>query len=121
MQTVAASAASGGVRRGLSHPEADRGLPHGQSLPDDDAAWAPQLTRARFNFGERRATFTSQNLTAVASNISGSAFFGRELFSPVIRTTTRYEWTDSLSLIKGNLIKFKFGGDFALVNPVSRV
>jgi carboxypeptidase family protein/TonB-dependent receptor-like protein len=89
------------------------------------ATWVATLSgnavnELRFNFGERRATFTSQNLTAVASNISGSAFFGRELFSPVIRTETRYEWTDSLSLVKGNHT-FKFGGDFAFVRIPSAV
>ncbi|HSS19760.1 MAG TPA: TonB-dependent receptor [Pyrinomonadaceae bacterium] len=89
------------------------------------ATWVATLSRnavneARFNFGERRATFTSQNGTAVASNISGSAFFGRELFSPVIRTETRYEWTDSLSIVNGNHT-FKFGGDIAFVRIPSAV
>src|SRR6266850_2497737 len=41
------------------------------------------VNEARFNFGERRATFRSQNGDAVAFNISGTAFIGRELFSPV--------------------------------------
>jgi hypothetical protein len=72
------------------------------------------VNEARFNFGERRATFTSQNKEAVAFNITGTAFIGRELFSPVIRTETRYEWTDNLSVVAGNH-SFKFGGDFAFV------
>lgn len=72
------------------------------------------VNEARLNFGERRATFTSQNLDAVASNVSGTAFFGRELFSPVIRTETRYEFTDSVNLLAGNHT-FKFGGDIAFV------
>jgi hypothetical protein len=72
------------------------------------------VNEARFNFGERRATFRSQNGDAVAFNISGTAFIGRELFSPVIRTETRYEYTDSLSLIAGNH-NFKFGGDAAFL------
>lgn len=78
------------------------------------------VNEARFNFGERRATFSSQNGQAVASNISGIAFFGRELFSPVIRTETRYEWTDSLSLVAGNHT-FKFGGDLAFVRIPSAI
>lgn len=83
------------------------------------ATWIATLSgnavnELRFNFGERRATFTSQNGDAVASNVSGTAFFGRELFSPVVRTETRYEWTDSLSVVKGNHT-FKFGGDIAFV------
>jgi hypothetical protein len=68
----------------------------------------------RFNFGERRAIFKSQNGDAVAFNISGTAFIGRELFSPVVRTETRYEWTDNLQLVSGNHT-FKFGGDYASV------
>ena len=72
------------------------------------------VNEARFNFGERRATFTSQNREAVAFNITGTAFIGRELFSPVIRTETRYEWTDNLSVVAGNH-SFKFGADFAFI------
>ena len=49
------------------------------------------VNELRFNFGERRALFKSQNGDAVAFNISGTAFIGRELFSPVIRTETRYQ------------------------------
>ena len=78
------------------------------------------VNEARFNFGERRATFTSQNKEAVAFNITGTAFIGRELFSPVIRTETRYEWTDNLSVVAGNH-SFKFGGDFAFVRIPSAV
>src|SRR5438309_3584394 len=68
----------------------------------------------RYNFGERRAIFKSQNGDAVAFNISGTAFIGRELFSPVIRTETRYEWTDNLNFVSGNHT-FKFGGDYASI------
>jgi hypothetical protein len=72
------------------------------------------VNEARFNFGERRATFKSQNGDAVAFNISGTAFIGRELFSPVVRTETRYEWTDNLQIVHGTHT-FKFGGDIAFV------
>src|SRR5437763_1705521 len=68
----------------------------------------------RYNFGERRAIFKSQNGDAVAFNISGTAFIGRELFSPVVRTETRHEFTDSLNFVWGNH-NFKFGGDYAFV------
>jgi hypothetical protein len=78
------------------------------------------VNEARFNFGERRAVFTSQNGEAVAFNITGTAFIGRELFSPVVRTETRYEWTDNLSVVAGNH-SFKFGGDFAFVRIPSAV
>lgn len=78
------------------------------------------VNEARFNFGERRAVFTSQNGEAVAFNVTGAAFIGRELFSPVVRTETRYEWTDNLSVIAGNHT-FKFGGDFAFVRIPSAV
>ena len=72
------------------------------------------VNELRFNFGERRATFKSQNGEAVAFNISDTAFIGRELFSPVIRTETRYQWTDNINILAGNH-SFKFGGDFAFV------
>jgi Carboxypeptidase regulatory-like domain/TonB dependent receptor len=72
------------------------------------------VNEARFNFGERRATFKSQNGDAVAFNISGTAFIGRELFSPVLRTETRYEFTDNVNLVAGNH-SFKFGGDIAFI------
>ena len=72
------------------------------------------INEARFNFGERRATFKSQNGDAVAFNISGTAFIGRELFSPVGRTETRYEFTDNVNLVHGNH-NFKFGGDIAFI------
>jgi Carboxypeptidase regulatory-like domain/TonB dependent receptor len=78
------------------------------------------VNELRFNFGERRATFKSQNGDAVAFNISGTAFIGRELFSPVVRTETRYEWTDSLNFVTGNHT-FKFGGDYASVNIPSAI
>ena len=78
------------------------------------------VNELRFNFGERRATFRSENGDAVAFNISGAAFIGRELFSPVVRTETRYEWTDNLNLIRGNHT-FKFGGDFAFIRIPSAV
>ena len=72
------------------------------------------VNEARFNFGERRATFKSQNGDAVAFNISGTAFIGRELFSPVVRTETRYEFTDNVNVVAGSH-NFKFGGDIAFV------
>jgi Carboxypeptidase regulatory-like domain len=78
------------------------------------------VNEARFNFGERRAIFKSTNGDAVAFNISGTAFIGRELFSPVVRTETRYEWTDSLNIVSGNHT-FKFGGDYASVNIPSAI
>jgi len=78
------------------------------------------VNELRFNFGERRALFKSQNGDAVAFNISGTAFIGRELFSPVIRTETRYEWTDNINILVGNHT-FKFGGDYAAVNIPSAV
>ena len=73
------------------------------------------VNEARFNFGERRATFKSQNGDAVAFNVSGTAFIGRELFSPVLRTETRFEFTDNVNVVMGNH-NFKFGGDYANVD-----
>jgi hypothetical protein len=72
------------------------------------------VNELRFNFGERRALFKSQNGDAAAFNITGTAFIGRELFSPVQRTETRYEFTDTLNMIVGNHT-LKFGGDAAFI------
>jgi hypothetical protein len=73
------------------------------------------VNEARFNFGQRRATFTSQNGQATAYNISGIAFIGRELFSPVVRTENRYAYTDNVSWVWGNHT-MKFGGDANFVS-----
>jgi hypothetical protein len=73
------------------------------------------VNEGRFNFGLRRATFKSANGDAVASNISGTAFIGRELFSPVLRTETRFQFTDNVNVVAGNH-NFKFGGDIAFIN-----
>lgn len=77
------------------------------------------VNEARFNFGQRRATFTSQNGQGTAYNISGVAFIGRELFSPVVRTETRYQFTDTINWVYGGHT-FKFGGDanFIGVNAI---
>ncbi|HYH87048.1 MAG TPA: TonB-dependent receptor [Pyrinomonadaceae bacterium] len=73
------------------------------------------VNEARFSFSSRRATFTSQNGQGTAYNISGVAFIGRELFSPVIRTENRYQWTDNINWVAGNHT-FKFGGDANFVS-----
>lgn len=64
----------------------------------------------RFQFGRRDTTFKSQLGDAVAFNISGTAFIGRELFSPVDRTETRYQFADNFNYVWGNHT-FKIGGD----------
>ncbi|MBA3441576.1 MAG: TonB-dependent receptor, partial [Pyrinomonadaceae bacterium] len=68
------------------------------------------VNEARFQVGQRRASFRSQNGDAVAVNIAGTAFFGRELFSPVFRTETRYQVVDNVNVLAGNHT-FKFGAD----------
>ncbi|MGH9947286.1 MAG: TonB-dependent receptor domain-containing protein [Pyrinomonadaceae bacterium] len=65
----------------------------------------------RFTFGKRQTVFRSQNGDAVAYNISGTAFIGRELFSPVDRTEERFQIADNFSVVRGNHT-FKFGADF---------
>ena len=69
----------------------------------------------RFSFGERRTSFRSQNGDATAFNISGAAFIGRELFSPVDRTETRYQFVDNFNYVIGSHT-LKFGGDINFVN-----
>ena len=65
---------------------------------------------ARFSWGKRQTSFRSRNGEAVAYNISGTAFIGRELFSPVDRTEDRIQLMDNISWVAGNHT-FKFGGD----------
>lgn len=65
----------------------------------------------RFNFGKRQSVFRSQNGQAVAYNIAGTAFIGRELFSPVDRTEERFQLADNFSWVRGDHT-FKFGADF---------
>ncbi|HEY0462325.1 MAG TPA: TonB-dependent receptor [Pyrinomonadaceae bacterium] len=64
----------------------------------------------RFSFGRRATTFKSQNGEAVAYNISGTAFIGRELFSPVDRRENRFQVLDNFNWVVGDHT-FKFGGD----------
>ncbi len=74
----------------------------------------------RFNFGRRNTSFRSQNGDAVSFNISGAAFIGRELFSPVRRTETRYQIADNFNYILGTHT-LKFGGDINFVRIPSAV
>jgi hypothetical protein len=69
----------------------------------------------RFSFGRRGTTFKSQNGEAVAYNISGTAFIGRELFSPVDRVENRFQIADNFNWVVGNHT-IKFGGDINFVN-----
>lgn len=74
----------------------------------------------KFSFGQRDTSFRSQNGEAVAFNISGTAFIGRELFSPVDRTERRIQFADNFNWVKGNHT-FKFGGDISFVRIPSAV
>lgn len=64
----------------------------------------------RFSYGRRTTGFRSQNGDAVAYNISGTAFIGRELFSPVQRTENRIQIADNYSWVLGDHT-LKFGLD----------
>ncbi|MCA1622667.1 MAG: carboxypeptidase-like regulatory domain-containing protein [Acidobacteria bacterium] len=68
----------------------------------------------RFNFGRRKTSFRSQNNEATSINISGAAFIGRNPFSPVDRTETRYQIADNFNYILGTHT-LKFGGDVNFV------
>jgi hypothetical protein len=74
----------------------------------------------RFSYGRRHTTFRSQNGDAVAFNISGTAFIGRELFSPVDRTEHRTQFANNFNWVAGNHT-MKFGGDFNFVRIPSAV
>jgi hypothetical protein len=74
----------------------------------------------RFNYGRRDTVFRSQNGDAVSFNISDTAFIGRELFSPVDRTETRYQFADNFNYILGTHT-LKFGGDINFIKIPSAV
>ncbi|MDQ3042867.1 MAG: TonB-dependent receptor, partial [Acidobacteriota bacterium] len=74
----------------------------------------------RFHYGRRDTIFRSQNGDAVSFNISDTAFIGRELFSPVDRTETRYQIADNFNYIIGTHT-LKFGGDINFVRIPSAV
>ena len=50
----------------------------------------------------------------IGVNIPGYAYFGREPYSTVDRIERRFEWTDNVTLIRGNHT-FKMGGYYALI------
>ena len=71
------------------------------------------FNEARFQFARRGLHYGFSQLPggdAVAVNMTGFAFFGREPFSTVDRIERRYQWTDNVSWLKGHHT-FKFGGD----------
>ncbi len=69
----------------------------------------------RMSYGRRNTTFASQNPEAVAYNISGTSFIGRELFSPVLRIEKRLQVMDNFTWILGNHT-VKVGGDINFVS-----
>lgn len=81
---------------------------------------ASMANEFKFSFGQRDTTFRSQNGEAVSFNISGTAFIGRELFSPVDRTERRFQFADNFTKVWGNHT-FKFGGDVNFIEIPSAV
>ena len=85
----------------------------------------------RFQFANRELDFLPEcgggferdcfdfNNSAVAVNINGFGFFGREPFAPVRRQERRIQFQDSFSILKGGH-SIKFGGDFNYI-PVEAI
>lgn len=69
----------------------------------------------RFTYGRRDTSFRSQVNDATSINIAGTAFIGRNPFSPVDRTETRFQIADNFNYVLGSHT-FKFGGDISFVN-----
>jgi outer membrane receptor protein involved in Fe transport len=86
----------------------------------DTTVSSTKANEFRFSFGRRHTTFKSQNGEAVAFNISGTAFIGRELFSPVDRSEKRFQVVDNFSWVAGGHT-LKFGGDLGWVRIPSAV
>ncbi|MGC2832506.1 MAG: TonB-dependent receptor [Candidatus Acidiferrum sp.] len=71
----------------------------------------------RFQGARRGLHFGYSNLPGgsnIGVNIPGYAYFGREPYSTVDRIERRFEWTDNVTLIRGNHT-FKIGGDYNLI------
>jgi hypothetical protein len=71
----------------------------------------------RFQFARRGLHFGYSTLPGgsdIGVNIPGYAYFGREPYSTVDRIERRFEFTDHVSLVRGNHT-FKMGGDFNLI------
>lgn len=83
------------------------------NLTSQLTAWT--ANEFRFSYGKRDTSFRSQNGDAVAYNISGTAFIGRELFSPVDRTENRVQIADNYNWVVGNHT-LKFGLDLNWVD-----
>ncbi len=74
----------------------------------------------RFHYGRRETSFTSQVNDATSINIAGTAFIGRNPFSPVDRTETRFQIADNFNYILGTHT-LKFGGDANFVEIPSAI
>jgi len=75
------------------------------------------VNQFRFQFARRGLHFGFSHFPGgdqVAVSIPGFAYFGREPYSPVNRIERRTEFTDNVSLIRGNHT-FKMGGDYNLI------
>lgn len=83
----------------------------------DTIASDTTFNELRFQFARRGLHFGYSNLPGgsnIGVNIPGYAYFGREPYSTVDRIERRYEWTDNVTLVRGNHT-FKFGGDYNLL------
>ncbi len=69
-----------------------------------------QIARRGLHFGFSQLPGGDQ----IAVNIPGSAYFGREPYSPVNRIERRFEFTDNVSLIRGKHT-FKMGTDINVI------
>ena len=71
----------------------------------------------RFQFARRGLHFGFSELPGgsnIAVNIPGFGYFGREPYSTVDRIERRFEFTDHVTVTRGNHT-FKFGGDYNLI------
>jgi hypothetical protein len=74
-----------------------------------------QVARRGIHFGFSQLPGGSN----IGVNIPGFAYFGREPYSPVDRIERRFEFTDSVTLVRGKHT-FKMGGDFNLIQLRSK-
>lgn len=86
-------------------------------LQHDTILSATGFNQFRFQAARRGLHFGFSQLPGgsdIGVNIPGFAYFGREPYSTVDRIERRFEFTDNVSLIRGNHT-FKIGGDYNLI------
>jgi hypothetical protein len=83
----------------------------------DTIASDTAFNQFRFQFSRRGVHFGFSQFPGgsdIGVNVPGYAYFGREPYSTVDRVERRFQFSDNVTLVRGNHT-FKMGGDFSLL------